>query len=148
MISLDSSSEGLPMEKPMDSLKARLDAKLRQWKSDTARQVRQRVAEPIDVADQDALFTFFIARADRGKRTCLIETDGWDDGPDEGCELPLRSIFPLPKRMKLYYWFDFGDDWIFQIGKKGQPKPANPRAKYPRVIAKTGRKPVQYPRYE
>lgn len=98
--------------------------------------------------DNDHLFTFFIARSDRGKRTCLIETDGWDDGPDEGCELPLQSIFPLPKRMKLYYLFDFGDDWIFQIGKKGQPKPANPRAKYPRVIAKTGRKPVQYPRYE
>ena len=39
----------------MDTLVERLDAKLRQWKPDTAEQVRQRVAEVIDVADQDVL---------------------------------------------------------------------------------------------
>ena len=39
----------------MDALVERLDTKLRQWKPDTADQVRQRVAELIDVADQDAL---------------------------------------------------------------------------------------------
>ena len=39
----------------MDALVEKLDAKLRQWKPDTAEQVRQRVAEIIDVADQDAL---------------------------------------------------------------------------------------------
>jgi hypothetical protein len=39
----------------MDALAERLDTKLRQWKPDTAEQVRQRVAEIIDLADQDAL---------------------------------------------------------------------------------------------
>lgn len=39
----------------MDTLVERLDAKLRQWKPDTAEQMRQRVAEIIDLADQDAL---------------------------------------------------------------------------------------------
>lgn len=39
----------------MDALAERLDARLRQWKRDTAEQVRQRVAEIIDLADQDAL---------------------------------------------------------------------------------------------
>ena len=39
----------------MDVLAERLDAKLREWKPDTAEQVRQRVAEIIDLADQDAL---------------------------------------------------------------------------------------------
>lgn len=42
-------------EAPMDALAERLDARLRQWKRDTAEQVRQRVAEIIDLADQDAL---------------------------------------------------------------------------------------------
>lgn len=39
----------------MDALVERLDARLRQWKPDTVEQVRQRVAEIMDLADQDAL---------------------------------------------------------------------------------------------
>jgi hypothetical protein len=39
----------------MDALAERLDAKLRVWKPDTAEQVRQRVAEIIEMADLDAL---------------------------------------------------------------------------------------------
>lgn len=39
----------------MDSLLEKLDTKLREWKPETAEQVRERVAELIDVADQDAL---------------------------------------------------------------------------------------------
>lgn len=37
----------------MDALIEKLDTKLRQWKPETADQVRQFVAEIIDVADQD-----------------------------------------------------------------------------------------------
>lgn len=39
----------------MDVLVEWLDAKLREWEPDTAEQVRQRIAEIIDLADQDAL---------------------------------------------------------------------------------------------
>jgi len=39
----------------MDTLVEKLEAKLRQWNSETAHQVRQRVAEIMDAADQDAL---------------------------------------------------------------------------------------------
>jgi len=39
----------------MDIVAERLDAKLKQWKPDTAEQVKQRVVEIIDLADQDAL---------------------------------------------------------------------------------------------
>lgn len=39
----------------MDALTEKLDTKLRQWKPETAAQVRQFVAEIIDVADQDVL---------------------------------------------------------------------------------------------
>lgn len=40
----------------MDALAETLDARLRQWRPDTAEQVRQRVSEIIEAADQDALF--------------------------------------------------------------------------------------------
>jgi len=39
----------------VDALVETLDAKLRQWKPDTAAEVRARVAEVIELADQDAL---------------------------------------------------------------------------------------------
>jgi hypothetical protein len=39
----------------MDALLEKLDSKLREWKPETARDVRQRVAELIELADQDAL---------------------------------------------------------------------------------------------
>jgi hypothetical protein len=39
----------------MDALVERLDAKLCEWKPETAAEVRQRVAEIIALADQEAL---------------------------------------------------------------------------------------------
>ncbi|MCX7048143.1 MAG: hypothetical protein NTX50_21995 [Candidatus Sumerlaeota bacterium] len=77
------------------------------------------------------------------------EEGDWDDeeGSDYG-DYPLNRVFPLPSRMKLYYHFDFGDDWYFEIRKQGNPKEPHPRAKYPRVIEKIGPTPKQYPRSE
>ncbi len=39
----------------MDALVEMLDARLREWKPETAAQVRERVAEVIDLADHDVL---------------------------------------------------------------------------------------------
>jgi hypothetical protein len=39
----------------MDALLETLDAKLREWKPETAAQVRERVSEIISLADQDVL---------------------------------------------------------------------------------------------
>ena len=39
----------------MDTLIERLDSKLREWKPETAAQVRERVAEIMALADQEAL---------------------------------------------------------------------------------------------
>lgn len=39
----------------MDALVERLDAKLREWTPETAAQVRERLAEVMDLADHDVL---------------------------------------------------------------------------------------------
>ena len=39
----------------MDALAEKLDTKLRTWKAETAAQVRERVAEVIELADENAL---------------------------------------------------------------------------------------------
>ncbi|MEZ5352261.1 MAG: hypothetical protein R2762_06455 [Bryobacteraceae bacterium] len=39
----------------MDALAEKLDTKLRTWKPETAAQVRERIAEVIELADEDVL---------------------------------------------------------------------------------------------
>jgi hypothetical protein len=39
----------------MDALTEKLDARLREWKPETAAQVRERIAEVIELADHDVL---------------------------------------------------------------------------------------------
>jgi len=39
----------------VDALAAKLDARLRQWKPETAAEARERILEVIDLADQDLL---------------------------------------------------------------------------------------------
>ena len=43
------------INKPMDALSERLDAKLREWEPDIAATIRERITEIIDLADRDAL---------------------------------------------------------------------------------------------
>jgi hypothetical protein len=47
--------------------------------------------------------------------------------------------------MKLFYHFDFGDDWRFEIRKmRNKPKEPEARVRYPRVIEAKGPKLRQY----
>ena len=58
----------------------------------------------------------------------------------------LESLYPLPKDRKLFYLFDYGDDWIFQIARtRNKPFEAEPGVDYPRLISESGEKPPQYP---
>jgi hypothetical protein len=40
--------------------------------------------------------------------------------------------------MKLYYWFDFGDDWTFEIKKSRKKIEKKDNVKYPRIVKKIG----------
>ena len=57
----------------MDALAERLDGKLREWKPETADLVRQRVAEIIEVTDQDGLD---VLRSRRVEQETLDLIDG------------------------------------------------------------------------
>ena len=95
--------------------------------------------------DNDHLFTFFMARGPRGQRTSVVETDRWEEEQDRHYEIPLREVFSLEQNMKLFYWFDFGDNWMFQIQQRRPPKPEDSGTEYPKVIREVGPQPVQYP---
>ena len=48
----------------------------------------------------------------------------------------ISNVWPLPSGLKLFYLFDFGDNWLFQINKtQHEDKDLQPDVSYPRVIA-------------
>jgi len=68
----------------MDALAERFDTKLREWKPDTAAQVRQQVTEIIELADQDVLDVL---------RSRIVEQEVLDmlAEPATRCSLACRS---------------------------------------------------------
>jgi hypothetical protein len=93
--------------------------------------------------DDDHLFEFYAGRNWRQRK---VEFGGPESPFDasEADDIKLANVFPLPKSCKLYYHFDFGDDWVFEIKSPIRRKPMNRRAKYPRFIEESGRRPRQY----
>ena len=99
--------------------------------------------------DRDHPFEFFAGRTHRNRQVVFNDTLDWEEAFKTYGQLTLDQVYPLPARFKLYYHFDFGDQWYFEIRKmrKKAVEPA-PGVSYPRVIEKQGPDPEQYPTYD
>ena len=95
--------------------------------------------------DRDHLFNFFLANSESplARRQWLSDADEYEDQHDELQRIPLASIWPLGRK-KLYYLFDFGDDWTSEVRKRRGTKMPEPDVSYPRVIERIGPDPKQY----
>lgn len=94
---------------------------------------------------RDHPFEFHAGRNYRNRKVVFDNFDDMVDGSDNYDFIILEQVYPLPKSCKLYYHFDFGDDWYFEI-RRGRKKPHEPEAgvKYPRVVETIGSNPSQY----
>ena len=99
--------------------------------------------------DRDHLYDFYAGRHAYNRKLEFADDYEWEDREDKFFEITLEEIFPMPKSCKLYYLFDIGDDWRFEIRKsRKRPTQAETGIKYPRIIESIGPNPVQYPSYE
>jgi hypothetical protein len=91
--------------------------------------------------DNDHMFEFYVARTLRSHpRVVYDDENGLLD------KTKIGSLFPLPTKRSLFYLFDYGDHWVFKVGKSRlPPNPPKPRVEYPRLIHSEGKRPVQYP---
>lgn len=99
--------------------------------------------------DNDHLFEFYTANSASPfaqKQRICEEADDWEEEYDSYAATPLRDIWPLGRK-KLYYRFDFGDDWIFEIRKPRSLK-SDASLKPGEVLKREGPDPVQYPTEE
>ncbi|MDD5698931.1 MAG: hypothetical protein PHH77_09985 [Victivallaceae bacterium] len=95
---------------------------------------------------RDHPFEFYTANSDSpfAQKHWLTEQKAWEDKEDDWHTITLEDIWPLGRK-KLYYLFDFGDQWTFEIRKARGEKDASRCASYPRVIQSIGSNPEQYP---
>lgn len=101
--------------------------------------------------DDDHCYEFFIAAGPRSYNTreSLTGELDWDDDMSAHAEIKLAEIWPLPKNRKLYYWFDFGDDWLFEIKNVRLTKQELDQVvDTPKILERIGPNPVQYPDFE
>ena len=98
--------------------------------------------------DNDHPFTFFTANSPSpwADRNYLISVESWEETEDYFDKALLKDIWPLGRK-KLYYRFDFGDDWVFEIRKMRSLK-ADSEIKVPQILERVGPNPEQYPCYE
>jgi hypothetical protein len=100
----------------------------------TLRQLHAYIQEIVSF-DDDHLYEFYIGKNPRSKSSIVSE------------DMKLNEIYPITG-YKLYYLFDFGDSWLFQIKKSRKRLVEDSKVKYPRVVKSTGVNPDQYPEYE
>jgi len=85
--------------------------------------------------DDDHLYEFYVGKNPSNRAYPLPKTK------------KLNEIYPLIGH-KIYYHFDFGDSWLFQIKKSTKKKIEGKETKYPVLILSSGINPEQYPEYE
>jgi hypothetical protein len=93
--------------------------------------------------DGDHAYMFFAGRSYTNKKITFSENPGNPYDSGNYGNVALNDVYPL-KGLKLYYIFDFGDNWVFEIKKMRKKKIAQEGIKYPRIIESTGKNPDQY----
>jgi Plasmid pRiA4b ORF-3-like protein len=97
--------------------------------------------------DNDHLFKFYLGRHPDQHADTIGGEPNWNsyNPVNRYRKIRISDTWPLRTGYKLYYLFDFGDQWIFQINKtRHKDKIAQPGVDSPRVIEAKGKNPEQY----
>ncbi|MCL1078023.1 hypothetical protein D5R81_08455 [Parashewanella spongiae] len=118
--------------------------------STTLEELHHCIQEIIDF-ENDHMYEFFIARNPHEKRTVVFcdEEMVYHDNVMSIDDTQLDGAFPLESKQNFFYYFDFGDSWIFQIKRtRHKAKTVEKGINYPRVVKSIGEAPVQYPDWD
>ncbi len=93
--------------------------------------------------DNDHMFEFYAGRNENNRKTKFSEHSGYPDDGGDYEDILLKDIYPL-KGLKLYYFFDYGDSWVFEMHKIRRKAIPQKGAIYPRIVSDNGVKLRQY----
>ncbi len=125
----------------------------------TSNQRLDELGEAIPLAfdfDDPHLWSFFFGtrgKPDSVEYTSPVEygdvSQGFGPVVDASTTAIKDAPFPTTgKQKEVEYLFDFGDEWIFGVTLVGITLKMKPGTRYPRLVAREGASPPQYPRYE
>ncbi len=99
--------------------------------------------------ERDHPFEFFLANSESpfARRHWLSKAEAWEDKEDDFRRIRPSEVYPLNRR-RLYYLFDFGDNWLLEVRRSRISKPPENGVRYPRVVNRIGSNPEQYPNIE
>jgi len=99
--------------------------------------------------EQDHLFDLYTANSASPwvQKQWLSDKEEWEEREEDFFHIMLRRIYPLDRK-RLYYIFDLGDNWTFEIRKGRGIKTPETDISYPRVVQAIGPNPEQYPEDE
>ncbi len=85
--------------------------------------------------DNDHLFEFYAGKNHRNRSYKISQ------------KTKLNEIYPMVE-LKLFYLFDFGDNWLFKIMKLKKKKTSTNNTVLPTTIKSVGENPQQYGEYD
>jgi hypothetical protein len=91
----------------------------------------------------EKIHDFYVASSIRGKKLWFKRNGQWHGEGESAFTSSIDQIFLCKTKRKLYYSFEFGDNWIFEIGRKGDVVEATADCDYPRVVHSRGMRPLQ-----
>lgn len=100
----------------------------------TLQNLHRYIQELVEFQD-DHMHEFYVGKNPRDRSRALPE------------KTKLNEIYPLTGK-KIYYLFDFGDSWVFQIKKSRKKITESKQLDYPVLVDSSGTNPEQYPDYE
>lgn len=91
----------------------------------------------------ERIHDFYVASSIRGKKLWFKRNGHWHAEAELSFTSSLDQVFLCKTKRKLYYSFEFGDNWIFEIGRKGDIVVPLADCDYPRVVHSRGMRPLQ-----
>jgi len=108
----------------------------------TAEDLHHIIQQAVDF-DDDHLYEFYVASSAMSRNRDVIATY------EEADTVRLADIFPLRKGAKLFYLFDYGDSWVFQVSlSRKAPFVRVGGTIYPKLVSEEGERPIQYEDWE
>ncbi|WP_158972653.1 hypothetical protein [Paraglaciecola sp. L3A3] len=90
--------------------------------------------------DNDHMYEFFIAKTERA-----YERNSFVCNEQQIVNTSIESFTQAAKGKKMFYLFDYGDSWLFQINKtRKQPFAPVENIEYPHIVSRSDFFPEQY----
>lgn len=101
-----------------------------------------KLIEHVTGFNDEKIHDFYIASSIRGKKIWFKRGGEWMNDGQAAFATSIDQIFISGTKRKLYYSFEFGDNWIFEIGRKGDIVAPIFDKNYPRIVHSRGLRPI------